>query len=161
MKYLIVFCLLLFTGLGKAQTEIRKSSLSTGGGSAEVGNIKIVQAIGEVAIREAGVGNTHLSEGFVGPDMAQLIMGVEDYEPLTGFQIFPSPVKDYLHVQFDATGDYQIHLFDLTGKLIYENSHENTRTLQVDMRRFPAGIYLVLLVDKSNEKAVSVKIQKQ
>ncbi len=161
MKYFTLLIGLLFAGLTHAQTEIMKSSISSGGGSAEVGNKKMVFALGEVAIREMDVGNIHLSEGFVGPDIAQIIMNVEDYELLTGFSVYPSPVKTTLNIRFDSPGNYEVSLFDLTGKLLLQTSHENTARMQTDMRKFTTGLYILIIKDPVNKKAVSLKIQKQ
>ncbi len=159
-QFTIILVFLLGLSL-HAQLEIRKSAISNGGGSAVNGNVYVVHTTGEAFIREADVPNTHLSEGFIGPDIAQIIMSVENFEQLTGYHIYPSPVKTDLNIRFDDSGNYRINLFDLTGKLIYENQAENTNRFRVDMRKYPAGIYLVYLIDRENKKAVSVKIQKQ
>ncbi len=159
-QFTIILVFLLSLSL-HAQLEIQKSAISNGGGSAVNGNVYVVHTTGEAFIREADVSNTHLSEGFIGPDIAQVIMSVENYEQLTGYHIYPSPVQNDLNIRFDESGNYQINLFDLTGKLIYRNQEDNTDNFRVDMRPYPAGIYLVYMIDLENKKAISIKIQKK
>ena len=161
MKQFTMMLVLLFGISLHAQLEIRKSAISTGGGSATNGNVYLVHNTGETFVNEADMSNTHLSEGFIGPDITQIIMSVENFKQLTGYHIYPSPVQNDLNIRFDETGNYQINLFDLTGKLIYRNQEDNTDNFRVDMRPYPDGIYLVYLIDLKNKKAISIKIRKK
>ncbi len=157
-KYLIILTILLFvTGYG--QTTLRKSSLSAGGGSATSGNLYMVYAMGEIGIKEADQGNMHLSEGFIGPDFAALL-GIEDYTRLENLKVYPNPVKDLLKVQTPDVGDYEISLYDLTGKLMMFKIIEGSDHARYYLSQFPTGYYLLSVVDRKNKRAATIKLQK-
>ncbi len=146
----------LFTSTG--QTELVKTSLAPDGGSASSGNLEVVYTTGEVFIAEAGAGNLHLSEGFVGPDLAQLLH-TEGFAPVEGVDIFPNPVKDFLTIKIRDEGTYEIHMFDLTGKLILHQTLEGD-SIEIDMRKLRPAFYLISITDRKNKKFSSFKIKK-
>ena len=159
MKVLYTFILSLLITTGFAQTELRKSSLSTGGGSASSGNLYMVYAIGEIGVQESTVGNTHLSEGFVGPDITALV-GIEDYGVLENVSIYPNPVKDRLQIALPETNDYQVYLFDMTGKQIFERSITDDNQVVYHLGNLQAGVYILSIVDRIHKKAKTIKLQK-
>jgi len=75
MKKLFILILFLLTGFTYGQMQIKKSSISTGGGSASAGTTTVISAIGEVAVQENTQGTVHISEGFIGADIA-VVLGV-------------------------------------------------------------------------------------
>ncbi len=157
----LFFLLTMAVSFGlSAQTQIRKSSISSGGGSSHVGNITVIYALGEVAIAESTQGNTHVSEGFIGPDIAAL-MGVEDYTKLSGVQVYPNPAIDELHVAFGRTGNYRVSLFDASGKLIYTQTVSGEDSLILPVSSLATGIYFVGIVDTDNNQFTSMQIQKK
>ncbi len=157
-KILIIISLFTLTWVS-AQVEVKKSSLSTGGGSNNIGSTRLVFAIGEIAVRENTQSNIHLSEGFVGPDITQFL-GVEDYKSLEGVQVFPIPVKNILTVNLpNQNRNYTIYLFDLQGKILWSKSVDSN--FQLDMSIFPAGVYLLSIIDHKQKLKSIVKIQKE
>ena len=63
-----VLLIALSLGFGVHAQTIEKSSIDSGGGSAESGGVSIVYTIGEVAVQEANAGGVSVSEGFIGPE---------------------------------------------------------------------------------------------
>ncbi len=159
MRVLFTFFLTLLVTTGFSQTELRKSSLSTGGGSASSGNLYMVYAIGEIGVQESTSGNILLSEGFVGPDLTALV-GIEDYGVLNGLKIYPNPVKDMLQINLLQTGTYEVHIFDLTGKEILNRNIEDSNEAQYNIANFKTGVYLLVIADRENKLAATVKLQK-
>ncbi len=151
------FGLLLSIGL-PAQVALYKTSLAPSGGSVSNGSVQMIYTAGENFVREADVSSTHLSEGFIGPDLAA-IMGVENYAPLEGVHIYPNPVKDYLHIGFDSQAHYVVRLYDLSGKLIMEHQTDD-RNLQLDLRALPAGLYMLGITAPGQKRFTAVKIRK-
>ena len=157
-KYLIILTILLFvTGYG--QTSLRKSSLSAGGGSATSGNLYMVYAMGEIGTKEADQGNMHLSEGFIGPDFAALL-GIEDYTQLQGVKVYPNPVSDFINIKFPETGDYEVYVFDITGKQVLKNILHNNDIVRYSIKHLKTGYYLLTLIDRKGNKTITYKIQK-
>ncbi len=159
MKFLTTFILSLLVTYGFSQTALRKSSLSTGGGSSSSGNLYMVYAIGEIGVQESTSGNILLSEGFVGPDIVSTV-GIEDYGVLNGLRIYPNPVKDNLQIHLPQTGNYEVYIFDLTGKEIFNRNIEDSDEAQYNIADFKTGVYLLIIADRTNKLAATVKLQK-
>ena len=158
MKNILLILVVLISGLSYGQTQIKKSSLSTAGGSATVGNTTVTFAIGEVAVQENTQGNTHLSEGFIGPDILQAL-GVEEFSELQGVKIYPNPVADYIHIHLSQSGNYRMYLFDLNGKLI--NDYQTVEdTYEINVENLQAAVYLLIIVDNDHKLKSMLKIQK-
>lgn len=159
MKKLLLFIAISSITLGYSQTELRKSSLSTGGGSASVGTTQVIYTIGEVAVQENTQGTTHLSEGFIGPDVAQLV-GIQDYGILQGVQVFPNPVKDKVQINLPENNTYEIRLFDLNGKELWTKQIEDVNQAQYNLSRLQTGMYLLIVIDRQHKLSRIIKLQK-
>jgi len=157
-KKIIIILFLLNISIGYGQVNIKKSSVSTVGGSATVGSTSLTYAIGEVAVQENTQGNTHLSEGFIGPDILQAL-GVEEFSELQGVKIYPNPVADYIHIDLSQSGNYRMYLFDLNGKLI--NDYQTVEdTYDINVENLQAAVYLLIIVDNEHKLKSMLKIQK-
>jgi len=113
--YLFLAFALLLTCHLQAQTNIRKSSLTSGGGSYNTAHLHTVYTVGEFVVEESSTANTHLSEGFIGPDLS-IIMGIETYNYVNNIQISPNPFENRLRLKFAQSGEYEIHIFDMNGR---------------------------------------------
>ena len=159
LKKTILILVLLSLVAGYGQVNIKKSNVSTGGGSATVGNTTLTYAIGEVSVREDTQGNTHLSEGFIGPDILTAV-GIENYGELTGIEVYPNPVDTYLNLELPDTARYEIYLYELTGQqLLSVDTADDTR-LQLNLSLYPPAVYMLMVVDRNNKKSKIIKIQK-
>lgn len=148
----------LLTGYG--QVDIKKSGLSSGGGSATVGNMQVIYTVGEVAVQENTQGNDHLSEGFIGTDILTAV-DIEDYTELNGIAIYPNPVDTYLQIELPVEQDYEIYLFDLNGKQILQTGIDGNRYKQLNLSDLKTAVYMLIVVDRKNQKRKIIKIQKQ
>jgi len=151
--------LIIFTGWYglSAQATFYKTSWAPDGGSARTGNTVIQYTMGEVFVREAGTA-THLSEGFIGPDM-EAFLRMTEMPPVEGLHIYPNPVKDYLQLRFDRQAYYQVRIYDLSGKKLME-TEVNGRRLQLDLRPLQSGYYLLIVTQPDENRFSSIKIQK-
>ena len=160
MKYLLSLLLTLMAlNIGFSQLAIEKSSLSTAGGTAISGTLKTAYTIGEIAVQEVDKETIHLSEGFIGLDIKEAL-GIQDYAQLEGLKIFPNPVKENLNIQLPDYGNYEIHIFDLIGKQIFDRNIEDENTASFNIGQFKTGVYLLSIIDRENKKASVTKIQK-
>jgi len=159
MKKYITIILMLFGILSFGQTAVKKSSVSTGGGSATVGNTTVTYAIGEVAVQEATQGNTAVSEGFIGPDILASL-GVAEYGVLQGVSVYPNPVKDIFTVKLSGTGTYEYYLYDLNGKqLLTRTADEDTEQFNISNLR--TAVYVLVVIDRKNKRKKIVRLQKE
>jgi hypothetical protein len=158
MKKIVTIIVLLFITLGFGQTTIKKSSISSGGGSATVGNTSVVYTIGEIAVQENTVGSVHLSEGFIGPDIA--VLGIEDYGQLQGVNIYPNPVETDLNISLPEYNNYELYLYDLNGKQLINTTITDENQTIMDLSVQKTGMYLLIIVDRKNKKNATYKVQK-
>ncbi len=160
MKYILSIIALLVFSINYGQVALKKTSLSSGGGSASSGSLYMVYALGEIGVQEAHTGSNLLSEGFIGPDVTALV-GIEDYAQLEGLNIYPNPVQAYLNIELPDTGNYEIHLFDMTGKQVFSRIIENDNQSSYHLAHLKTGIYLLSVIDRDNQKAKTIKLQKK
>jgi len=158
-RILLFFFLLVFFAVASAQPHLRKTSLSpVGDGTAVSGSVSLIDAGGEVFNAESEISGLHLSEGFIGPDIAQ-IMGVTDYAHLDGVSLYPNPVSRFLQVALPQGEDFEIHIHDLTGKEIWHRE-QASGLYRIDMGNYHRGVYLLTVIDRKNHRFVTFKIQK-
>ena len=71
----------------------------------------------------------------------------EKWQPLST-SIFPNPFTDEISIQIesDFSGDYDIQLFDVTGKMMYSITGKGVA--QVDIGMLPQGVYLLKVFNK-------------
>lgn len=158
MKISISFLALFVYVMGYSQIDVKKSSISTGGGSTTVGTTQIIYSIGEVAVQEHTQGTTHLSEGFIGPDLAEAL-GITDYGILSGISVYPNPVTNRFNISLPQSGSYEFYLYDLQGKQIFFRQVNDTQQ-NFDISRLTAAGYLLIVIDRENKLKKTFKIIK-
>jgi len=160
MKKTLLFLLIWAAGhVLWAQPELKKTSLSPlGAAGMQNASLQMIAAGGEIFNAETEVSSLHLSEGFVGPDIAHML-GVADYTTLTGVNVFPNPVRTDLHVELPAGDVREIYLHDLTGREVYRYLADEDRVV-IPVKDLRVGIYLLTVVDRQRRQTVSYKIQK-
>ncbi|NPA46332.1 MAG: T9SS type A sorting domain-containing protein [Chlorobi bacterium] len=158
MKILFIIVLMLGAPWIYGQADIHKSALMSAGADGEVNGISMTSTLGEWAVREDSIPPTGLSEGFIGPDLAAM-MGIEGYAVLTGLKLYPVPVKDYLHIRTNTSGQYEIYLFDTDGHMLMHREWDQTEG-RLNLTEIKPGNYLIYVVDRENRRATYVKIIK-
>ena len=159
MKIFTILLLLLFGIQGFSQTAIKKSGISSGGNLSRVNNTQVIFSIGEIAVQENTQGTTHVSEGFIGPDLRQSL-GITDEVLFNDFKIFPNPTADIVHINFTKSSDYTMQVTDMNGKiLLVKNTNQPDNTL--DISRLARGVYLLLLKDTAKHAYNILKIEKK
>ena len=82
---------------------------------------------------------------------------VEENTAATGL-VFPNPVENTLTLKTDLTGKVELFIFDLTSKIVYQNTdYKNASSISVDT--FSPGIYYVKM--SNNHKNVISKFVKK
>jgi len=159
MKKILVLFILLSAGALHSQ-RLYKYVLASGGGSGTTPSLYMVYSLGELGVREFTSGGLHLSEGFIGPDFYQIIMGLEDYAPLTGVMIQPNPVRDLLVISLPQEDVYELTLYDLSGRQILRQEIRNGRQFVVNVRHLHAGTYIAGILHKPQRKFAALKFVK-
>lgn len=154
-----MFILLFASGLSYGQIHLKKSNLSSAGGSTENGTTHIIYSVGEVAVQENTQGNTHLSEGFIGPDIITAV-GIEDYTELTGIFTYPNPVETFLNIELPENKDYEIYLYNLNGQQLLKTKTSGLKNKQLNLSAYPSTIYMLIIIDRKMKKTKIIKIEK-
>ena len=153
----VAFVLAVF-GL-QAQTTIKKSSISTSGGTMTSGNREVIFTVGETNVQETDTGNVHLSEGFIGPDIAEAL-DIADYGILSGVSIYPNPVTEIFSVRLTQRSHYEFYIFDLQGKRILSRQSQDANQT-FDIGFLTAGSYLLIVIDRDSKRKKVFKIIKK
>ena len=159
MKTKLIIVVVFASLCGYSQTEILKSSISSGGDNVEVGNLKLIYTIGENAIQENESGTLQLSEGFLSPIPVGVVLGTEDFLELTGITAYPNPTTDFVNLRFSELSDYEIKLFDVSGRQLSEFKTSQTN-FKVDLKSFLNGVYFMNVSDAENGKSKVFRILK-
>lgn len=64
------------------------------------------------------------------------------------FQIYPNPFNDYISIQTDISEQYNLKMFDICGKSIYENSILGNQSIN-NLDGLANGIYFVTITQNS------------
>jgi hypothetical protein len=73
-------------------------------------------------------------------------LGIGEFNSAVAVNVYPNPAGAENHIvtiEVDNINDYQIIIRDMTGKLIYSESHLNGPTNQIDITRFAAGTFFI------------------
>ena len=71
------------------------------------------------------------------------LIKTEDFSQF--FSVYPNPSSDYLTIQNKTEEVYHLYLFDILGKLIYQESLGNTRTIKVSA--YESGAYFLKITN--------------
>lgn len=160
MKTLFTTVFALFTILGFSQVAIKKSSLDSGGAATTNGTLAIIYTVGELAIQENTTGTIHISEGFIGGDVFTSL-GIDNYTPLESVSIFPNPTVHNVTIHFSNSDNYEINIFDYSGKQINAITTSHTNQQMINMMNYTSGIYFILVKNTDKQQYKTYKIIKE
>ena len=84
------------------------------------------------------------------------LVSVEENE-FEKIKLYPNPANNVINISdLENISDYQIAIFDMTGKLMFEGN-ESTK---IDISLFNEGVYLVKLYNKSSGSSKVAKFVK-
>ncbi len=157
MKKIIIGIVFLLVWNLPAQPELYKSSLAPVGGLLSTGNIEFIDVGGETVNRETTQNNLHLSEGFLGPDIARQL-GVDNYSSVENIRLFPNPATDYVEWQWQTSGKYEIYLYNTEGKEVFRDQTDQS-SYRMGVSNLVPGLYILVLVDRSRQRYITRKIR--
>jgi len=86
-------------------------------------------------------------------------MGIESRFNPDKVSVFPNPSYDKININGIKENETHIILYDILGKVVYEDSHYSTNT-PVDIKKFNNGVYF-LKIYRSNQTFNSFKVIKE
>lgn len=85
------------------------------------------------------------------------LLGVEEYNEVNIFSLYPNPSNGNITISSDEKGIENIQIFDLAGKIISDESLNLVFNHQMDLNHLPNGVYLVKI---NNSQTFKLSIQK-
>ena len=78
--------------------------------------------------------------------------------------IYPNPTRDIFNIELENTtlSEFSIEIYSMSRGLMFSNSFEkeDIESFQVDIAKFPEGIYIVKLVNLTTNEIYTGKIMK-
>ena len=142
-----MLCCLAFS-TANAQ-HLSPSVIGGAGGSFSTANAIIDMTVGEVVI-ETFNNNTILSQGF-----HQGIIKVETVvtEITETVKVYPNPTTSILTIELESTGNAELILVDVNGKIVLQDRMVNQQQKELDLNQISQGNYFLKLI-KDNKKSV-------
>lgn len=80
-----------------------------------------------------------------------LSTGIEEKSAIDKVSIFPNPVSNMLHLQFEnILENGRVEFYNAVGQLVYNTPIKHVDQTSIDMSPFSKGIYYVVITDKSH-----------
>lgn len=73
-------------------------------------------------------------------------------------EVFPNPAKDRVNIRFAETGESVVHIYDMTGRLVYSIS-STSQALTIATDGFRNGIYTVLIQQEDHQYTERIIIE--
>jgi hypothetical protein len=89
----------------------------------------------------------------------QSTLGVNEESFLSQVTVFPNPTTDFINLKFSLISDYQIELFDITGRKL-ETQEFSSDTSKINMNSFASGVYFINIKDITNNQFKVIRILK-
>jgi len=160
MKKIIITALSIIVTSNLLHSQLMENdAIMSGGQSSMSGGIYMISAVGELAVREVTQGGYHISEGFINPGISNS-MAVSPEQMLEGVNVYPNPAAENLFIETEAFSEYEISIFDMTGKVVFQNAFEGNQ-YQIDLSGLSRTNYLLLINDKKNNKLKWFKLTKK
>lgn len=161
---LIFMVFILWSNDHTAQDKkIIRQTLSSAG-SSQITTINgksftVQQSIGQASsIGTYHTNKNELRQGFIQP-LKKVESNTKIEDPIN-VTIYPNPCSDFVQVDFEENYEDNINLqlFDITGKLISEQSDSFQKKITVDTSNISSGIYLLKI--QINNRTITKKINK-
>ena len=86
-------------------------------------------------------------------------VGIEDNELYDHIKFYPTPVKEFLVIEYDEQALSEIVIFSLMGQKLKSVAAKNTSSQRIDLSSLNSGIYLVK-VNTTDGRTITQKIVK-
>jgi len=74
------------------------------------------------------------------------------------FKLYPNPTQEYVNLKFANSNSKRVDIYNLLGARVW-SSETNEKTIQVDLRNLPSGLYVIKINEDS--KIISKSFVKQ
>lgn len=163
MKKYLILVLATFFGLYVSGQSISSYVVASAGQSVEAGGLNISWTLGEIAIETLESTDLVLTQGFQQGYFEITSVG----EPLSNnfaIKVYPNPASEFVWVNLesDEIKGAVIELYDLEGKLVYNNKISITEgPSQIDLTNLSSSQYILRVSDYSGNVLQTYKLIKR
>ncbi|MBL4669583.1 MAG: T9SS type A sorting domain-containing protein [Flavobacteriales bacterium] len=85
--------------------------------------------------------------------LCNLTVSVVENSLFSEVTIFPNPTEGLVNINLDKLKDVSIKVMDISGQLVYHQTHINTSVHQFKLN-VTTGLYFLEIVDAAGEKSI-------
>ncbi len=128
--------------------------------SSEINPVHIYNVVASYDVTLIAGNNSCPADTLTRQDYITVYTDVDETAHKTGTTVYPVPAHNSITVQSDSPGINKLVIIDSNGKAVIEiNNFHNRKT--IDITKLANGFYYVVLFDKNNLQAGTVKIVKK
>lgn len=79
----------------------------------------------------------------------------ENEKKQTRMSIYPNPAKDKFEIKFESSGDWEVRIIDIHGRVMKRQKAERISRIQIDSGNLPAGLYYVIAFENQRSELMS------
>jgi hypothetical protein len=159
MKLRKIILLLLLPGMVAAQ-EISREVTTPAGDRYSNSDYIINWTLGETVSETMSDGSLMLTHGFQQGSLVITRIDDPDMNFLSGVDVFPNPVTDYVNVKFsDISYQAEILLYDLNGKLL-KREIASEKIHSISFEDYSSGTYILRINSVNQKHSANFKIIK-
>ena len=157
-KLLILLSGMFFCGSVVFCQTIQNSVISSTGGSASSGNVKMDYTLGETVIETFSAGGNTLTQGFHQTNLA--LVAIENVELFAELSVYPNPTSQFVNLDIPANYNLlDISMYDVTGKLLRTKTNASG-LVTFDVNDLATGTYYLQVIKPKNEQIKTFKLIK-
>jgi len=85
------------------------------------------------------------------------VLNIESINAMDKLIVYPNPTTTLIHIDLEKRINYsKIQLYNIEGKLLYTQNHNNSNHVTINMTSFSKGIYVLKLQLDKTQKALKV-----
>lgn len=149
-KLFIAFTFLFLAQISVGQVEIQNQVLATSGSEYANASISMEYTLGEVFTETLGGASDQCTQGFHQPEKSDPA-SVSD-ESLISIKCFPNPFSEYIEFLNLGNEEYELSLYDVSGKRVLEETIINTAP-SIRTNFLAPGNYHLLLSSESGHRS--------
>ena len=86
-----------------------------------------------------------------------IITGLQNKKTTTNFELHPNPANNEIYIEFINTDIVNyLQIFDIQGNVLNKLDLKSNKSINIDVRNYPNGVYFINFIDKNNQSS-SVK----
>jgi len=157
-KLFILLTGIIFCGPVVFCQTIQNSVISSAGGSASSGNVKMDYTLGETVTETFTAGGNTLTQGFHQTNLT--LVAIENVELFAEISIYPNPTSELVNIDIPQNyNEIDINMYDVTGKLIKNQSNANGK-VTFDVSTLATGTYYLQVINPKNKQVKTFKLVK-